>query len=479
MTEERGNGAAPTAAALVAAATAGTKTNLNRANGTGTNTTATTPSATDHKQIDLTLPEDAAALASKTLQSLRTTPDKQPGSSSGASSSEDETSPNIMNSFVDSIVEILKNARDDIKKSTMSLRVCVLVAFLSVFVSAIMSIVKLVQISQDYTLSGYLKNPLNKDIVDYNIAESTSFSLHGFFSKYSYLMFLMFPLISIVFCIISIVLIYRVKKANGDQPEMSMILNILLLVTVIQSIIIICVNYVKFFKTRKRMQPVLNGIRTFNRYIYNNIYKDSAFLNSIQRSLSVTGQPGTSSDLVKDSLKVVMNHFDDSTTDSDKTDILTKAFFTLNMIKHFQKIGYTNPNTPDALSLFTPLKVLSLQFFTPSDYLFANGDVIEDHSISFADTYTKLNCQNGNGTSSSILNTAINDTIEHVINANNYASNLNLTNSDSDFYDMVISVCISQTAPFVFLYILFRDKSRRYAIFNFLGKLLSSLSNRG
>ena len=240
---------------------------------------------------------------------------------------------------------------------------------------------------------------------------------------------------------------------------------VLLCVLLIQGVISLIFNYIFYFQGSKGLSPINKRIQSFNKYVYDHMYKGTGLGNvlttfNFYKPLSeVQSNPITQKSAQKSALSVLPK---DITAES-----LAKAFFTVNMHSHFHKLGLRNPSTQRALSLFDPLSLLIPSLFSPADYLFKRGTFIDDISdklgnpnAGFLDTEI---LQNG-----TVVNNAIALNAEWIAEANNRGNNIYAEDANIPFFIMATMMMMVQIVIIGVMYYILQDPRRREALVEIL-----------
>lgn len=235
---------------------------------------------------------------------------------------------------------------------------------------------------KEWIFSFVYRNPLNAAALDYKVSKAIGLQL-----EYGYAWFVVLALVMFVAAGWGL---YTTSKSGVAAPP-TVALGLVLMF--VQGAVSVLVNTGIFLAGRKSMIMIRFRREQFNKHIYDHLFKKS------YKFLKVLSQPQGNLVASYDAIKKALRHAAPSkvrvdakqvtkdvkkvvtVTKSDMSaDDLARMFFTVNIYAHFQKIGVRNPLILDAMSTFSPLRLLSRLKVQPADYLFRTGTFIADVS---------------------------------------------------------------------------------------------------
>jgi len=218
----------------------------------------------------------------------------------------------------------------------------VLVLFICVlqFVFIILSVVFLVFLSNSYSRQLLIKNPLNRDRVEYNVLSACSFDLKKVNLRFAYIVF---PII-IIFTTLSLIAIFAyntylkfaTQYAWFDYPA---IIFVMLFCVFIQNTILLVGAYTTFQSTKRKLDKQLQRFNDFNVFISKSLADQN--VKSILNEFD-----GTDKNIVEESKKIlnVLSTINDNTTSDD----IVRIFFTLNIYRYLLNLGFDSDNSTAA-----------------------------------------------------------------------------------------------------------------------------------
>jgi len=272
--------------------------------------------------------------------------------------------------YMDALIAIIK----EFNTTPTLIKYLTLFALLLSFVIFILVIVYTIILFNDYKNSTLIKNPLNRESLDYNISRGLSFNPKSVFDKnvkYKFVLFLILPVIIFILCLIIIYLIY------AEEAPVNTVVKLIVGLLIIQSVISIIVNFIAFYSINKEIEAIQTKISNFNNYALMNFYTKPDFLAVLQNV------PTNSFSLIK-AIEIALDNMDPN----DKKDPVqvSKAILTLNIYIHLQRMGYQNPNILDAFDLFDPVN-LNPGVFSLSDFFNRSPIVIDNNTTKIIDIY--------------------------------------------------------------------------------------------
>ena len=288
-----------------------------------------------------------------------------------------------------------------------------------------------------YIKQSAISSPLNNQTVDYETIKSVN--LFGGRVNYNY--FLLLPVLAIGGAIIFVVTTLLFPSNTPVPREVKGIVFIILL----SAIIMLFVQSIAQAQLGKNIRAVSRRLTFFNRYVCSRIYKNYSFLTLLSEpKANIISVNQT----IEDALKLI-------STDTPDLE-MAKAFFTLTIFYHYQKIGLRNTAIFAAFDLFDPTSLLT-GGCSPGDFLPRYGTYIEDigeNIIRPGLTTLKLAIPTDR------LDRILALTSEWVTNSNGYANTIYPEDAFNSFIFLTIATLIIQTVPFVILYFTYNNPER-------------------
>lgn len=275
----------------------------------------------------------------------------------------------LKSNILDPLIKYLSN------DSTAVSTILVIIAFLLFIIAAIASVVILYIFQSDYFDSLLIKNPLNVQTTKYNITDSCSLSN----ARYKYIMFLFIGCTIFVLLVASTIVAYQQMQT---QPGIKDVYTVCLGITIVYSILLGIYLWV-YFTTDHAMSFVQNQIRDYNKIVAQNM--SSAVMSQLKMV------PANSIDEMY-IIQRALYTFVPSKDKKQQVSELISLFFTLNLYKHYLKMGTVNINLiTDCLNnVFDKTQLLlfraslsadlSISTWSPTDYLDSKYTFIEDYS---------------------------------------------------------------------------------------------------
>lgn len=302
------------------------------------------------------------------------------------------------------------------------------------------------------------QNPLNKDKLSYSAANACHFKdVLRKKIKYPYVMFPMLIVISIILIIFTLGYI----ASNNSWGSQSMVIYILLFACTMQTLVWIGGYLLIFRSSKKVLDSLKSKIDIFNVLVDQNMYiADAQFLATIS---TLPRNSVEISKIIAQALCVIKA--DTSTED------IVKIFFTLNVYRHFLKLGIGSDVTKDAVSsIFSKYSILFKRFGKSSnnisDYLSYGTQIIKDYSSeyvsilsNFKETDSKLPSIDMNKLQN--VKKAVPIVQDLTSKANDLANDFFPDDALYSFYKMILAFVLISLLPFVIWSIYFATKKNK------------------
>lgn len=274
------------------------------------------------------------------------------------------------------IMALLRQIFTDLKESPRKIAILAIIGILIMFATTFIAMIYMYRLLNDLRSNGLIKNPLNREAVDYNISKSMTMRLSSIFDKgvrYKFALLLLLPVLTLI---ISIAGIYFMTKIT--EPATRNTVKFLLAITLVQSVVAIIVNYSSFLSVYRTISVTQMRVTNFNSFVVFNLYKTSSFLRLLQ---NIPTNSFSMSRAIYGALQSM------NTEDKANPDKVASALFTLNMYIHIQKIGYNNPNIGDAFDLFNIFKIFNGINYSPADFFFRQPTFMYNYSHKIREIY--------------------------------------------------------------------------------------------
>ena len=367
--------------------------------------------------------------------------------------------------FIITIYAFVKNIFAKFMLAPRPVAISAIVSFLIVVANIGFAILFLVILVKKLLGSALIKNPINRQAQDFKISKIGSIR-----SPYT-MMFLLFIItngLALGLCIYGI--ISKFKNDTKYRHQTPGLVTAILFASLGQAAIGLVAALLLMVVVRNKLKGSANRISKFNRFVYSNLYKDVKFLKNLR---TMPSNSFSLMDVVKRSLALVP-------AGASKEDT-ARAMFTLNMYMHFQKLGYKNPYTRDALlKTFNVVGLLRRRFYSPADYLHRrttfikdNGDVMRENLWNMAGDKFKKNVPFDYSTT---LDNATIRASELTAEANNLANTFYPEDSLRIFLKYFIYMFAAQTLPLLVLLFVFKRKTLQQGFGVALGVVFSAPS---
>jgi hypothetical protein len=286
-----------------------------------------------------------------------------------------------------------------------------------------------------YIKQSSISSPLNKETVDYETIKSLSWS-----GKFNYILFIIFPVVTLL-GVVGFVALHVFLNRTDKKPVPPSLVKFIIIVTII-SILSLTIFLTVFFTIGKDIRQVKSRVDYFNRYVCSRIYKNSAFLKLMSDPKSnIVGIEQT----IQEALKLI-------TPDQCNEDI-AKAFYTVTMFNHFQKIGLRNTAIFEAFDLFNPISLL-VGGCNPADYMNRYGTFIEEIN----DLIIRPNMKQI--TDVTRLDEILATTSDWIGRTNGYANTLYPEDAFNSFMGITVTTVLIQCIPFVLFFVAYASPSK-------------------
>jgi hypothetical protein len=257
----------------------------------------------------------------------------------------------------------IQNVNNNIRSLPTKLMIPFVFSLICIILSVILSIYYVLlfigKSIKQYTLSA----PLNHQTLDYESVSSNSFEFN---TSFNYTYFLILPGLSFLGILtFGLINIFTVDE-NYRLPQT---IRKMISGMIISLIIVLALQTLVYLFSNRNIKNVKKRLDDCDNYICSRIYKNVKFLEFI--------------DEPKESIISTSNSVNNAIS-SLKEDIsiedYAKAFYTITLFNHYQKLSLTNPSIQQAFELFNPSVLLSYKGCKPSKYFNRYGSYIEDIS---------------------------------------------------------------------------------------------------
>ena len=404
-------------------------------------------------------------------------------------------SPEMAQNTFRAIMEVALGAFNAIKAAPVKPMLAAAIAILLVLYLCLLSVSYLIRMALEFADGKLRKNQVNRESMDYNVARSSDslFSLElpenqgevpplqkiknisiGIFkmiktiftskNAYKYQLFILIPWLIMGFSVIGLYFVLQLKGGLNPVQTPGFVVGTLI-ICFFQGVITLILNNTIYLYGSQRLRVVSSRVRSFNKYIYNRIYKTPKFLNYLTELQSNTFE---SIDAIKNTLRQVPKGI--STLD------LAKVMFSLNMYLHFHKLGLRNPNILDALTTFSPTYMLNITNYSPADFLFRKITYVDDYGQIMVSVMRSLvDDELWAAPPQKVIYEATMLLNEWAAGANNKANSMYVEDAQSPFIRMAVLMFVIQWLPVIVLAIIFRKPENRAAITS----VISEYARRG
>ena len=257
----------------------------------------------------------------------------------------------------------VQNINNNIRSLPTKLMIPFVFSLICIILSVILSIYYVLlfigKSIKQYTLSA----PLNHQTLDYESVSSNSFEFN---TSFNYTYFLILPGLSFLgILIFSLINIFTVDE-NYRLPQT---IKKMISGMIISLIIVLALQTLLYLFSNRNIKNVKKRLDDCDNYICSRIYKNVKFLDFID-------EPKESIISTSNSINNALSSLKEEISIED----YAKAFYTITLFNHYQKLSLTNPSIQQAFELFNPSVLLSYKGCKPSKYFNRYGSYIEDIS---------------------------------------------------------------------------------------------------
>ena len=329
----------------------------------------------------------------------------------------------------------VQNINNNIRSLPTKLMIPFVFSLICIILSVILSIYYVLlfigKSIKQYTLSA----PLNHQTLDYESVSSNSFEFN---TSFNYTYFLILPGLSFLgILIFSIINIFTVDE-NYRLPQT---IKKMISGMIISLIIVLALQTLLYLFSNRNIKNVKKRLDDCDNYICSRIYKNVKFLDFID-------EPKESIISTSNSINNALSSLKEEISIED----YAKAFYTITLFNHYQKLSLTNPSIQQAFELFNPSVLLSYKGCKPSKYFNRYGSYIEDISETIIRpalprTITKDAIK---------VSKAFELYNDWIVNTNNLANAIQPQQSLNSFIIVIISTVIIQIVYITVMYKMFK-----------------------
>lgn len=257
----------------------------------------------------------------------------------------------------------IQNVNNNIRSLPTKLMIPFVFSLICIILSVILSIYYVLlfigKSIKQYTLSA----PLNHQTLDYESVSSNSFEFN---TSFNYTYFLILPGLSFLGILtFGLINIFTVDE-NYRLPQT---IRKMISGMIISLIIVLALQTLVYLFSNRNIKNVKKRLDDCDNYICSRIYKNVKFLEFID-------EPKESIISTSNSVNNALSSLKEDISIED----YAKAFYTITLFNHYQKLSLTNPSIQQAFELFNPSVLLSYKGCKPSKYFNRYGSYIEDIS---------------------------------------------------------------------------------------------------
>ena len=329
----------------------------------------------------------------------------------------------------------VQNINNNIRSLPTKLMIPFVFSLICIILSVILSIYYVLlfigKSIKQYTLSA----PLNHQTLDYDSVSSNSFEFN---TSFNYTYFLILPGLSFLgILIFSLINIFTVDE-NYRLPQT---IKKMISGMIISLIIVLALQTLLYLFSNRNIKNVKKRLDDCDNYICSRIYKNVKFLDFID-------EPKESIISTSNSINNALSSLKEEISIED----YAKAFYTITLFNHYQKLSLTNPSIQQAFELFNPSVLLSYKGCKPSKYFNRYGSYIEDISETIIRpalprTITKDAIK---------VSKAFELYNDWIVNTNNLANAIQPQQSLNSFIIVIISTVIIQIVYITVMYKMFK-----------------------
>ena len=329
----------------------------------------------------------------------------------------------------------VQNINNNIRSLPTKLMIPFVFSLICIILSVILSIYYVLlfigKSIKQYTLSA----PLNHQTLDYESVSSNSFE---FDTSFNYTYFLILPGLSFLGILtFGLINIFTVDE-NYRLPQT---IRKMISAMIISLIIVLALQTLLYLFSNRNIKNVKKRLDDCDNYICSRIYKNVKFLDFID-------EPKESIISTSNSINNALSSLKEEISIED----YAKAFYTITLFNHYQKLSLTNPSIQQAFELFNPSVLLSYKGCKPSKYFNRYGSYIEDISETIIRpalprTITKDAIK---------VSKAFELYNDWIVNTNNLANAIQPQQSLNSFIIVIISTVIIQIVYITVMYKMFK-----------------------
>jgi len=256
-----------------------------------------------------------------------------------------------------------ENINSNIRSLPTKLMIPFVFSLICIILSVILSIYYILlfigKSIEQYTLSA----PLNHQTLDYESVSSNSFEFN---TSFNYTYFLILPGLSFLGILtFGLINIFTVDE-NYRLPQT---IRKMVSAMIISLIIVLPLQTLVYLFSNRNIKNIKKRLDVCDNYICSRIYKNVQFLEFIDEPKGSIISTSNSINKALSSLK-----------EDNSIEDYAKAFYTITLFNHYQKLSLTNPSIHQAFELFNPSVLLAYKGCKPSKYFNRYGSYIEDIS---------------------------------------------------------------------------------------------------
>jgi hypothetical protein len=217
---------------------------------------------------------------------------------------------------------------------------------------------------------GY-SNPLNDEYMPYKFCKDSLFVRTPYFYGIVFL-------IAVAAWVVSIWGLVMMSKKEGVSGQDKLLMVGVFIYTLWLSIS----SFAILAGSRTKIKPMSDSIRSFNNFVYKNIYKNTRFLTNLRN-------PTKNGLLIKERIQQAISTYCNDKLNVKNAETIGQVLFTVNYYYNLHKIGLDNPNLDKATQMLSPVKLLVVLSkttknaplsFSPANYIYANGMFMDDYT---------------------------------------------------------------------------------------------------
>jgi hypothetical protein len=332
------------------------------------------------------------------------------------------------------------------------------VAFVTLLGAIGLSVAYLIMLIVDVVENKIISNPLNKDSLDYKVAQASKGTTSKY-RAYKYKLFVVFPVVIILASGIGIW--GYIKSPNRCKLTVTVVIAC---ISMFFGLLTAAGNIPIYVTAVKPIENVAGRIEMYNNYVLDRMFKDVRFMTALS-------EPPAMSFDVPSTIKSALKNVDISQFSSDD---LAKLIFTIYMYYHYQKLGIRNPEMQNALrDTFHPTSMLSPKSYTPSDYLWRKSNYIEEKVEPVSNMIQAINLETNQDwklPSDKIISDAFSTASTWIATINNLANTIFDDSAMSSFLRMAAIITTVQILPIIVFVWIWKNENLRNAILGVLNR---------